>query len=145
MEKRENTKNKKDLIQIAKYLFSAGSSFALDLALFTVFKMLLYDVATLDESVSIISATAMARVLSSLYNYFFNSRIVFKSKGIKRFFGYAFLVIIQMGASALFVTILTKITGLNSTVIKFFVDIIIFIVNFLVQKFFIFANHDSAT
>ena len=132
--------NKEEIIRIIKYIFSAGSSFIIDLSLFTLFKYLLTKSINLDDIVIIFISTTLARVLSSIYNYLINSRIVFKNKDRKTIIGYFILVIIQMIASAAIVSALDNITKIDTTIIKFFVDIVIFIVNYIIQKEIIFKK-----
>lgn len=122
--------NKKSFIKIVKYVFSAGSSFALDLVVFTIFNLLIKN---------IFISTIIARVISSLYNYLMNSRFVFKSYSKSSIYKYYILVVIQMFVSATTVSILSYVfKDLNDTIIKIFVDIIIFIINYFVQKEVVF-------
>lgn len=123
-------KYKSSIIRIIKYTFSAGSSFAIDIALFTLFNYLLKN---------ILIATIIARVISSLYNYFINSKYVFEKYSKSSIVKYYILVVIQMFASGFSVTLLSNIfKSINDTVIKVFVDICIFIVNYIVQKEVVF-------
>ena len=127
-----------NFIEIAKYVFSAGSSFVLDLLLFTIFCSLLKGKITF----YILLATILAKVLSSLYNYFLNSRFVFKNYTKSSIVKYYLLVLIQMFVSAFSVQFLAKIfSSISSTIIKFFVDIVIFVVNYFVQKKLIFIKN----
>lgn len=129
---------RKNIIEIVKYIFSAGTSFALDLILFTIFNLIF---KTFMGSFSIIAATFLARFLSSLYNYFINSRYVFKKYNKSSIYKYYALVVLQVIVSAVSVYTLNKVfTSTNATIIKFFVDIIIFIINYLIQKFYIFKS-----
>ena len=124
-----------EIKRIVKYLFSAGSSFILDLVLFTIFNYLLKDFG----SVSIIISTVLARILSSLYNYFVNSRFVFGNYDKSSIFKYYALVVIQMIVSATSVYLLNLVfTKINDTIIKIFIDVIIFVVNYIIQKKVIF-------
>ena len=50
------------------------------------------------------------------------------------------MVVIQMLVSAYSVNYLAKIIPINTVVIKLIVDIIIFIVNFVIQREFIFVK-----
>lgn len=119
-----------DIIKIIKYIFSSGTSFVLDLLLFTVFNYVFK---------SILISTVLARIISSLYNYLMNSRFVFKSYSKKSICGYYLLVIIQIFVSSGSVTIISNmLPSINDTIIKFFVDIVIFIVNYFIQKRVIF-------
>ena len=95
---------------------------------------------TIKDTAIIFIATALARILSSIYNYLINSRIVFKNKDKKTIIGYFLLVVIQMFASASFVSIFDKLLKINTTIIKVGVDVVIFIVNYIVQKEIIFKK-----
>ena len=55
-----------------KYILAALSSFGLDLLLFAIFYRVL------NSANSAFIATVIARVISSLYNFFVNSKLVFK-------------------------------------------------------------------
>lgn len=118
------------------YIFSAGSSFVLDLLLFTIFNVCLGNII---GTFSIILATIFARILSSLYNFAINSKVVFKKNSKKMFLQYYLLVVIQMCVSGFLVFIInTFIINVFATVIKFFVDVTLFIINYFIQKEVIF-------
>ena len=125
--------NKEEIVRIIKYLFSAGSSFILDNILFNIF---IFFVGP--GVVSIYICTTLARVISSIYNYLINSRIVFKNKDKKTIIGYFVLVVIQMIVSATLVSLIDKFISVNTGIIKVVVDIIIFVVNYIIQKEVIF-------
>ena len=113
-----------------KYIFSSGTSFLLDLGLFTLFNYF-FD--------NIVVATIVARVFSSLYNYFMNSRLVFKNYSKTSIYKYYLLVVIQMFVSAFLVNSISSLfSNINDTIIKFFVDILIFVVNYFIQREVIF-------
>lgn len=123
---------KYDIIRLIKYLFAAGSSFVIDLLLFSLFNYFFND---------IVVSTILARVLSSLYNYFLNSRIVFKNYTKNSIIKYYLLVVIQMFISAGIVSLFSNLFDkINDTIIKFFVDVGIFVVNYFIQKEFIFKG-----
>lgn len=122
-----------------KYIFSAGFSFALDIGLFGIFKNLLKGV--FGDAVALV-ATPCARVISSFFNYLLNRNAVFKSGKNKTdkssLTKYYILVIIQMCISGFLVYLLHNITSIDETFIKIPVDILIFIVNYFIQKRWIF-------
>lgn len=119
-----------DFMKMIRYIFSSGSSFILDILLFSLFNYLIKN---------IILATILARVISSFYNYLVNSRLVFKQYTKNSIIKYYCLVIIQMFASAFFVSILSSLLiKINDSIIKFFVDIFIFVVNYFIQKEVVF-------
>lgn len=120
-----------------KYIFASLSAFVIDIILFNIFIMLFKDVHVDNK---IIYATIIARIISSLYNFKINSKVVFKNMSKNAFLKYIILVIIQMLVSAFSVNILDSVMGINVTVIKIIVDAIIFMVNFVVQREIVFRN-----
>ncbi len=117
-----------------KYIIASISSFVIDILLFALFnKIILGDY-------HIILATIFARIISSLVNYMFNARMVFKKQNKSSIYKYFLLVIVQMLVSAFTVNYLFKLLPINTVVIKLIVDIIIFIVNFVIQREFIFIR-----
>ena len=126
-------KNKEEIKRVLKYLLSSGTSFLLDIGLFTVFTFLFGK-----DTKAIFLSTILARVLSSIYNYYINSKIVFQKKNKKSMLGYFTLVVVQMIVSASLVSFVEKYIKIFPTFIKIMIDIMIFIVNYIVQKEIIF-------
>lgn len=120
-----------------KYIVASSSSFVLDLLLFMLFNKLI------PGSESILLATICARILSCIYNYLLNANMVFNNKNKSSFVKYLVLVAIQMIISGLTVQGLAKIISLSNVVIKLIVDIIIFMVNFIIQREFIFVGKNE--
>ena len=130
-------------ITFFKYLFSAGLSFLLDLILFTVFKIV---------TGNIIASTYIARAISSLFNYFLNRNKVFNddNKKSKTIIKYYMLVVIQASVSGILVSSIYSALGITGsvlhipveTIIKVPVEVVLFIVNFFVQKYFIFNKKE---
>lgn len=125
-----------------KYIVSASISFVVDIALFTVFSKILFNFV---DSYSIIVSTIIARAISSLINYLLNKNKVFKYENNqiinkKTLVKYFALVIIQMCVSAFLVWIIHEVININASIIKIFVDLLIFIINYFVQKLFIFKK-----
>jgi len=117
-----------------KFLFGSLSSAVIDLGLFTVIG-LLWD--------SIPGATAIARVISSVYNYLFNKGAVFKDQESKKnsMLRYYILAVCQLAASAILVTVFCKLFGatdFGKTVVKFFVDLVLFFISYKIQREWVF-------
>lgn len=122
-----------------KYIISSISSFIIDLLLFTLFVKLIPEVR-IWKITDIVIATIIARIISSLYNFFVNANIVFKNQTKKSMIKYFILVIIQMFVSAFVVSKLFELLKINSTLIKLCVDTIIFVINFIIQREWIFVQ-----
>lgn len=124
-----------------KYIVSAGISFVLDLSLFTVFSILLKGNKVVNY---ILIATILARIISSLINYLLNRNSVFKKNDkvmdANTLIKYYVLVVIQMFVSATLVSLIYDATNIYETVIKIPIEIILFLVNYFVQKKFIFND-----
>ncbi len=117
-----------------KYIVSATSSFVLDILFFSIFLRFLntgmYD---------ILIATILARILSSTYNFILNYKFVFNNGNKSSIIKYIILVIVQMFISGYLVTFIVNILHVNETVTKVIVDTIIFIVNFIIQREWVFS------
>ena len=116
------------------YIIVSISSFVIDQVLFRILRKIF--------SIEIIIATILARIVSSLYNYFLNRDKVFKSKesGYKTMIKYYILVLVAMFLSGILVKILNSIIPIDESIIKMIVDSIIFVLNYYVQKLIIFKN-----
>lgn len=123
-----------------KYIIVALSSFFIDILLFSLF-LIAYDKIGVPNT--IIIATITARVLSSTYNYFINAKLVFKKMNKLSILKYFLLVFVQMWVSAFAVSWISKLIPINPVPLKIIVDTFIFVVNFIIQREFIFTKKDS--
>lgn len=122
-----------------KYIISSLSSFILDILLYTVFVSTLPEI-NLKGITQIVIATILARIISAIYNFVINSKVVFKNQNKNSIIKYIALCIVQMFISAFAVSELFKLLQMNSTLIKVGVDTIIFIINFVVQREWVFKK-----
>ena len=118
------------------YTISAITSFIIDILLFNIFKIIFKSLF----STYIYIASFLARAISSFYNYLFNKKIVFSSNNKNTLLKYYILVIINILISAIIVNILYKVINIDEVIIKICVDMIIFILNYIIQKVFIFKK-----
>lgn len=123
----------------AKYILASISSFVIDIILFNIFLRILNNK---EAPNSILISTVLARILSSLYNFRLNAKVVFKNMNRSSLIKYIILVLLQMGVSAFGVDYLSTKVSFNTTLIKVVVDLIIFMVNFVVQREVIFNNKE---
>lgn len=129
----------KDSIQIyklfVKYIIASISSFVIDISFFKI---------GIGFGATIVQSTIIARIISSLFNYKINRNSVFKTYNKTSFYKYYFLVVIQMFVSAYTVKLLDSLHINKSIVlIKIFVDIIIFMVNYYIQREWVFKEKRS--
>ena len=124
-----------------KYVFSAGTSFLLDMALFQLF-LLVFGKAFPDTY--IIISTVLARILSSIYNFIINRRVVFKSgsRVSSDIIKYYALSISQMIVSSVSVHFLCMMINTYEILIKLAVDIVLFLISYQIQKKYIFKNRE---
>lgn len=118
-----------------RYMVSAGTSFVLDLGV--------YYLALRLFSVSILTATVVARVISSFYNFNVNRKMVFKSEAgySKTMVRYYALCVVQTLASAGLVTLVKSFVpggAFVSTVCKACVDTCLFVISYQIQKRWVF-------
>ena len=131
----------KDSIRIfAQFLKFAASSiigFLVDFALFTI----LCFVIPSDVAGQIIIANIIARAVSSLVNFTINKFFVFKlkkGKVLKYAAKYFTLALINMALNTLLLALLVDIFGWNQFATKLIVECILFVISYLIQKFFVF-------
>lgn len=124
-----------------KFMAGSLSSSVLDLTLFQILCNILND-KNLGSISYIVLATYMARALSSVYNFAFNYRSVFKAKGnvIGALIRYFMLAVAIMLVSGFAVDSLHAIWPITELAIKIPVDVLLFLVSFWVQKEFIYNN-----
>ena len=93
-------------------------------------------------SSDIITSTYSARLLSGSENFSFNKYAVFRSHGknklIKESLSYVGLAILIATMSAIVVNHISVNIAWNVVVIKVIVDLHLFIISFLIQRFIIF-------
>ena len=123
----------------AKYIISSLSSFIVDILLFTLFVSLLPKI-NLKGITEIVIATILARIISATYNFIINSKVVFKNQSKNSIIKYFILCIVQMFISAFAVSALFELLHINSTMIKVVVDTVIFIINFVIQREWVFKK-----
>lgn len=139
----------KDSIRIYKVMFKQFFTFiissllssCLDIVVFYV--LLNYVFLGLGVSEKILISTIMARVISSLFNYFVNHKIVFQStENInKTLFKYYILCVVQMFFSALLVVFVEQLSGGSPTIIKVFADLFLFLISYQLQNRLVFKRH----
>ncbi len=127
---------------IIKYLLSAVISFIVDAGAFHIL-----NVSGIFKFIPIPSTyipSFLARVISSLLNYFLNARVVFKDEASKKtLIKYYSLAVFQflVGASlvALICTLLS-LEGWLATLVKILVDVVIYPISFRIQHKWVFNS-----
>lgn len=121
---------------------SAFSSAIIDISLF----MILVKILVVENN--IIIATILARIISGLYNFILNKFWAFEKKKSNNtrseLAKYLVLFFIQMIVSGQATQIIEKLFSgkIGVVIIKMIVDLIIFIVNFIIQKNWIFKEKE---
>lgn len=129
---------------IIKYLLSSVASAVIDVGIFGL--LMHFEVFRFIGFIPMTwSAGFVARAVSSLTNYFLNTRVVFSGKlGKKTLIRYYILAVIQISVSCGIVNFLKIGLGVSSAVllslIKFIVDTLLFFVSFRVQHKWVFKN-----
>ncbi|UOQ45322.1 bifunctional glycosyltransferase family 2/GtrA family protein [Halobacillus salinarum] len=120
-----------------RFLVSSAASFLVDIGMFALFSAIFKAFLPIGF---IVVPTILARIVSSLFNYFVNRNIVFKSyKYTKRTLVkyYALAVVILAGSSA-GVHYLYEWIGDHEVLIKLGVDSVLFLFSFYIQKAWVF-------
>lgn len=119
-----------------KYAFSSLSSSLLDIVAFTVLFYMFKG-----NSLGIVYASLLARLISSLYNYYINMKLVFKSrKQVHSSLGkYYVLVVAQITISTISLSFLAhSFSNANVSLLKLMVDTTLFVISYQIQRKFIF-------
>jgi len=119
------------------YSLSSVASFLLDIGAYALFIFLLNPWF---ETTHVLIATVLARIISSLFNYIVNRKVVFHSKARRAMPKYFGLVGVQMALSAGLVYVLFLLFRDGEVWIKVFVDSLLFVVSYYVQKRWIFKR-----
>jgi len=131
---------------ILKYSLSAGASAVIDLLLFYIALHVfeLFGISTTENTqLTVVLSTVIARVMSSLFNYSVNRKVVFHSSSRNSFVKYYILCATQMCVSAVLVAALSSlgVTGkLGKLLIKLVVDTCLFFVSFGIQREWVFKT-----
>lgn len=137
----------KDSVRIymifGKFLFSSLSSSVLDLVLFGLFCGILQAASGFwGELPYIVGATVLARVISAVYNFLLNYKVVFRSSAnlAVTALKYFALAVCQMLCSAFLVNELFRLLGGYEVAVKIPVDVFLFFVSFVIQREFVYRN-----
>lgn len=128
-------------LQFFKFVSVSLGSFIIDIILYTI--LFNYVFNTLNASKAIFFATLIARIVSSLFNFVMNKNKVFNSKEKMSLtmFKYYLLAGCQMLASWLFVSLIFSKLSINTSVIKLFVDFLLFLLSFQFQRRWVFKEN----
>ncbi|NNJ32414.1 GtrA family protein [Lacrimispora defluvii] len=127
-----------------KFVSSSFLSFCIDYLLFGF-------LLSLTSGLGVVTADAVsnivARIVSASFNFFLNRNYVFQYKGslLQSALGYAALALSILAVNTAMLMWLVRDWGLGGLEAKIVVEVSIFFVNFLVQKFFVFKNRPVHT
>ena len=131
---------------LIKYGLSAVFCFLLDFGMLSLFKSVIFKddfvtFLTLSLSTTVLS-TLFARLISSPVNYLINRTIVFHSSADKAtsFISYILLAGTVIIVKMFLMWLLVDVLSLYYAVANVFVEVVLFISNFIIQKLFIFKK-----
>lgn len=119
-----------------KYTFSSLSASVIDILLFLLISF------WIPGTKGIWIATALARIVSSFYNYSMNRKVVFADSGNagRSLWRYYALCIVQGACSAGLVSSLVRLFCVPKSVCKIAVDTVLFFVSYQIQRKFVFVR-----
>ena len=135
----------KDSIKIymifVRFLLSSLSSSVVDMVLFGLLCSFFKRQNLFVESYIVVS-TVLARIVSALYNYSMNYKVVFKSEGgvMRTLPKYVLLATVQMSLSAFLVNYLYPLIGGFEVFVKIPVDVFLFFVSYVIQREFVYVG-----
>lgn len=131
---------------ILKFMLSSVLSFLIDYGIFTLLVMLFAH--RLPRTERLFLATVTARVISSLFNFTMNKRLVFRSDAStgSTMLKYYVLCAIQTALSYGLVYIFSSLlqtSGFWESLIKICADAVLFFISFHIQRRFVFRNNNT--
>lgn len=118
---------------ILKFVLSSILSFLVDYGLYLIFINTFHLVPWLSY--------ALARVASSFFNYAVNKKAVFGGRGGRTsLLRYYLLASAQLAAGASLVELLHDLLGVGASWIKIPVDVVLFLISYVLQRDFVFGN-----
>ena len=133
----------KKLFSFFKFMMSSFLSFLADYGIYSLLLFLLKN--RMDDRISLAIAVVAGKVVSSVLNFTLNRKVVFKSKeGMGgTLFRYYILWACQTACSYGLITLLSKLFGEESLVVKILlkpvVDIILFLLSYQIQRRWVFG------
>ena len=131
--------------QALRFLASSLASFGIDIVLFTLLNLLTAKILP-DGKIRLLIATAGARVVSSLFNYTVNRRVVFRSGAAvgSSMTRYYLLCVCQAALSYGLVALTSGLLRLNGSllesVVKLVVDTVLFCASYRIQQQWVFKQ-----
>lgn len=127
------------LLSLIKFAVSSISSFVIDIILFALFSYLLRE---LPPETRLLAATVVARVCSSLFNFFLNKVVVFRSRESTpmAMVKYFFLSVAQLLCSYGGVYVLSVLLPLPEVPAKIIMDFGLFFASYFIQRKWVFHH-----
>ena len=120
---------------ILKFVSSSFLSFLLEYVLF-----LLLSWMTEDWALSLLFATAVSRILSSVFNYWLNKQWVFEAANKTSFLRYVVLALFIFGFHYGLLYLFTAICGIPKWIAYIIVQLIVYPMSFVLQRKFVFVK-----
>lgn len=124
--------------QFMKFAFSSIVGFLVDFGLFTLLSVVLPEFA-----LQLIVANVAARIVAAIVNFTINKYFVFKlkkGKTLKYASKYFMLAVVNMILNTALLALLVDIFKWNQYATKLIVEFILFVISYLIQKFFVFRS-----
>lgn len=136
----------KDSIRIYSRILKFGGSSLASAAIDFILLLLLKKITAgmFSEDISLLASVIGARIVSSLFNYTMNKKVVFASANKGSFIKYYLLVLVNMGLNYCLLWLLNIKLGINLAVAKLIVETVLFILSYSVQKNYIFTKTDKS-
>ena len=132
---------------ILKFMLSSGLSSLIDILVFTLINMLMPE--SVSGGLRVFAATFIARVVSSLFNFFTNRTRVFRSSENlgRTMLRYYILCAVQTLCSYGIVFLLSSLIAeelrLLQSLIKIVVDVVLFFISFRIQRDWVFGGNKN--
>ncbi|MBO7677799.1 MAG: GtrA family protein [Erysipelotrichaceae bacterium] len=114
---------------------------ALDIWLYWIFTHVI--LKGMEPAKAITIATIIAKAVSSFTNFLLNKNGIFDSQDRTAIIRYYIMIMVHMFISAKAISFLYELTKIDSSIIKMFVDLLLFFAGYNIQKLWVFPNKNK--
>ena len=122
---------------ILMFVSSSLLSFLLE---YIIFLLLIWLTKSWAQASSILFSTAVSRVVSSIFNYMYNKKLVFETANKTSFLRYTVLVLFIFGCHYGLLYLFTVICGIPEWISYAIVQLIVYPMSFVLQRKYVFVK-----
>lgn len=128
--------------RLIKFCSSSIISSLIDLVLAFILLDLFRLMTPLNTFSIIVLANTIARLISTVVNYYLNKKLVFKTQKRNSLFRYIITCIVILSLSSIGIYVAYELTHIDQKILKIIIDSLLFIVSYQMQKRWVFGGKE---